>query len=98
MYLREDATLAPFNRRFHVLNPMQVGKFHDTWQCDLPKEYDYDFVSLLTVTPRFGRINKEAYMENTVIKSKPHTGIVSSLFVNLVKEKAAIHECCSSKW
>ena len=30
-FLREDATLAPFNRKIHVLNPKQVKKFHDTY-------------------------------------------------------------------
>lgn len=30
-FLREDATLAQFNRKFHVLNPKQVKKFHDTY-------------------------------------------------------------------
>ena len=38
-FLREDATLAPFNRKIHVLNPKQVKKFHDTYN-DLPKN-DY---------------------------------------------------------
>ena len=35
-FLREDATLALFNRKIHVLNPKQVKKFHDTYN-DLPK-------------------------------------------------------------
>ena len=29
-FLREDATLAPFDRKIHVLNPKQVKKFKDT--------------------------------------------------------------------
>ena len=36
-FLREDATLAPFNRKIHVLNPKQVKKFHDTYN-NLPKK------------------------------------------------------------
>lgn len=38
-FLREDITLAPFNRKMHVLNPRQVKKFHDAYN-DLPKN-DY---------------------------------------------------------
>ena len=30
-FLREDVTLAPFNRKIHVLNPKQVKKFHDSY-------------------------------------------------------------------
>ena len=35
-FLREDATLASFNRKIHILNPKQVKKFHDSYN-DLPK-------------------------------------------------------------
>ena len=40
-FLREDATLAPFNRKIHVLNPKQVKKFHDTYN-DLPIAIKHD--------------------------------------------------------
>ena len=30
-YLREDATLVPYGRKIHVLNPKQVKKFKDTY-------------------------------------------------------------------
>ena len=35
-FLREDATLAPFNRKIFVLNPKQVNKFKESYN-DLPK-------------------------------------------------------------
>lgn len=38
-FLREDASLAPFNRKIHVLNPKQVKKFKEAYN-DLPKN-DY---------------------------------------------------------
>ena len=59
-FLREDATLAPFNRKIHVLNPKQVKKFKDLYN-DLPKN---DFVDAFVIADclRFGRINKEVYM------------------------------------
>ena len=59
-FLREDATLAPFNRKIHVLNPKQVKKFHDTYN-DLPKN-DYVDSFVIADCLRFGRINKEVYM------------------------------------
>ena len=36
-FLREDASLASFNRKIHVLNPKQVNKFKESYN-DLPKE------------------------------------------------------------
>lgn len=56
-FLREDATLAPFNRKIHVLNPKQVKKFHDAYN-DLPKN-DYVDSFVIADCLRFGRINKE---------------------------------------
>lgn len=35
-FLREDAILAPYNRKIHVLNPRQVKKFKEAYN-DLPK-------------------------------------------------------------
>lgn len=35
-FLREDGSLAKFNRKIHVLNPKQVKKFKDAYP-DLPK-------------------------------------------------------------
>ena len=55
-FLREDASLASFNRKIHVLNPKQVNKFKESYN-DLPKndwidsfvmaEHDMKFVKKL---------------------------------------------------
>ena len=67
-FLREDATLASFNRKIHVLNPKQVKKFHDAYN-DLPKN-DYVDSYVIADCLRFGRINKEVYILET-IATKP---------------------------
>ena len=59
-FLREDATLASFNRKIHVLNPKQVKKFKDAYN-DLPKN-DYVDSFVIADCLRFGRINKEVYL------------------------------------
>ena len=40
-FLREDATLLPFNRKIFVLNPKQVNKFKEAYN-DLPKNDSVD--------------------------------------------------------
>ena len=73
-FLREDATLAPFNRKIHVLNPKQVKKFHDAYN-------DLDCL-------RFGRINKEVYMGDYRYKALQNLTRARFFAVqNLVKEK-----------
>ena len=59
-FLKENASLASFNRKIHVLNPKQVKKFKETYN-DLPKN---DYVDAFAIADRlrFGRINKETYM------------------------------------
>lgn len=59
-FLREDVSLASFNRKIHVLNPKQVNKFKESYN-DLPKN---DWVDSFVIADclRFGRINKEVYM------------------------------------
>ena len=59
-FLREDATLVPFNKKIHVLNPKQVSKFKEAYN-DLPKN---DWVDAFVIADclRFGRINKEVYL------------------------------------
>ena len=59
-FLREDASLASFNRKIHVLNPKQVNKFKESYN-DLPKN---DWVDSFVIADclRFGRINKEVYI------------------------------------
>ena len=66
-FLKESAELAKFNRSIHVLNPKQVKKFKDTYN-DLPKN---DFMDSFIIADclRFGRINKEVYMDDPRFKA-----------------------------
>ena len=61
-FLREDATLASFESKIHVLNPKQVKKFKVAYN-DPPKN---DWVDSFVIADclRFGRINKEVYIGN----------------------------------
>ena len=61
-FLKEDASLVPFNRKIHVLNPKQVNKFKESYN-DLPKN-DYVDAFVIADCLRFGRINKEVYIED----------------------------------
>ena len=61
-FLKEDASLVPFNRKIHVLNPKQVNKFKGSYN-DLPKN-DYVDAFVIADCLRFGRINKEVYIED----------------------------------
>ena len=61
-FLREDGTLNPFNKRIHVLNPKQVCRFHQAYN-DLPKN-DYMDSFVIADCLRFGRINKEIYLDD----------------------------------
>jgi len=68
-FLLEDATLAPFNRKIHVLSPKQVKKFHNAYN-DLPKnDYVYSFV--IADRLRFGTTS------NTKRSTGTHTNIHS---------------------
>ena len=60
-FLKENAELAKFHRSIHVLNPKQVKKFKDTYN-DLQKN-DYIDSFVIADCLRFGRINKEVYMD-----------------------------------
>ena len=85
-FLREDATLVPFNKKIHVLNPKQVKKFHDSYN-DLPKN---DYVDSLVIADclRFGRINKEVYMSDYRYKALQNLTRARYYAVqNLIKEK-----------
>ena len=85
-FLREDATLAPFNRKIHVLNPKQVKKFKDAYN-DLPKN-DYVDAFVIADCLRFGRINKEVYMGDYRYKALQNLTRARYFAVcNLVKEK-----------
>ncbi len=61
-FLRENGSLAPYHRRIHVLNPKQVNKFKESYN-DLPKN-DYIDSFVIADCLRFGRINKEVYLED----------------------------------
>ena len=87
-FLREDATLAPFNRKIHVLNPKQVKKFHDTYN-DLPKNDYVDSFVIADCSYVSVESTKRYIWENTVIKlSKTSHGHVSSLFRILSKKSS----------
>lgn len=60
--LREDGSLGRFGRKIHVLNPKQVKKFKEAYS-DLPKN---DFVDAFVIADhlRFGRTNREVYMDD----------------------------------
>ncbi len=85
-FLREDATLACFDRKIHVLNPKQVKKFKDSYN-DLPKN-DYIDSFVIADCLRFGRINKEVYMEDYHYKALQNlTRARYYAVTNLIKEK-----------
>ena len=85
-FLREDATLVPFNKKIHVLNPKQVKKFHDSYN-DLPKN-DYVDSFVIADCLRFGRINKEVYMSDYRYKALQNLTRARYYTVqDLIKEK-----------
>ena len=85
-FLREDATLVPFNKKIHVLNPKQVKRFHDSYN-DLPKN-DYVDSFVIADCLRFGRINKEVYMIDYRYKALQNLTRARYYAVqNLIKEK-----------
>ena len=85
-FLREDATLAAFNRKIHVLNPKQVSKFKEAYN-DLPKN-DYVDAFVIADCLRFGRINKEVYFGDYRFKALQNLTRARYFAVgNLVKEK-----------
>ena len=85
-FLREDASLVPFNSKIHVLNPKQVNKFKESYN-DLPKN-DYVDAFVIADCLRFGRINKEVYTEDYhYLALKNLTRARYYTVCNLVKEK-----------
>ena len=85
-FLREDATLAPFHRKIHVLNPRQVNKFKEAYN-DLPKNDSVDSCVIADCL-RFGRINKEVYIGDYRYKALQNLTRARYFAVcNLVKEK-----------
>ena len=85
-FLREDATLLPFNRKIFVLNPKQVNKFKEAYN-DLPKNDSVDSFVIADCL-RFGRINKEVYIGDYRYKALQNLTRARYFAVcNLVKEK-----------
>ena len=85
-FLREDATLLPFNRKIFVLNPKQVNKFKEAYN-DLPKNDSVD-AFVIADCLRFGRINKEVYIGDYRYKALQNLTRARYFAVcNLVKEK-----------
>ncbi|QAT44113.1 IS110 family transposase [Aminipila luticellarii] len=85
-FLREDASLASFHRKIHVLNPKQVKKFKDAYN-DLPKN-DYVDSFVIADCLRFGRINKEVYVGDYHYKALQNLTRARYFAVcNLTKEK-----------
>lgn len=85
-FLREDGKLAGYNRKIHVLNPKQVKKFKDSYS-DLPKN-DYVDSYIIADALRFGRINKEVYLDDYRYEALRHLTRARFFVVqNLTKEK-----------
>lgn len=85
-FLKEDATLASFDRKIHVLNPKQVNRFKESYN-DLPKN-DYIDAFVIADCLRFGRINKEVYMDDYRYKALQNLTRARYFAVtNLTKEK-----------
>ena len=63
-FLREGGSLAPYNKKSHVLYPKQVNKYKLSYN-NLPMNgYVDSFV--IADCLRFGRINKEIYLETSL--------------------------------
>ena len=85
-FLREDAALARFNSKIHVLNLKQVSKFKEAYN-DLPKN---DFIDSFVIADclRFGKINKEVYIGDYRYKALQNLTRARYFAVsNLIKEK-----------
>ena len=85
-FLREDFSLSTFGKKIHVLNAKQVDKFKESYP-DLPKTDDVDAFVVADYL-RFGRINKEVYMDD--YRYKALQNLTRSRFHavhNLTKEK-----------
>ena len=96
-FLREAGSLAAYNRKIHVLNPKQVNAFKDIYN-DLPKN-DYIDAFIIADCLRFGRINKEVYLEDyRYIALKNLTRARFVTVKNLVKEKQRFMDVLFKKY
>jgi transposase len=85
-FLKEDASLAPFNRKVYTLNPKQVKRFKDSYS-DLPKNDPVD-AFVIADALRFGRINNEVYTQDCRFKAlRVLTRARFTAVENLTKEK-----------
>lgn len=80
--LREDGRLGRFERKIHVLNPKQVSKFKEAYP-DLPKNDSVD-AFVIADHLRFGRVNREVYMDDYRYKAlqtltRARFGVVQAL-------------------
>lgn len=96
-FLRESGSLASCNRKIHVLNPKQVSKFKESYN-DLPKN-DYIDAFIIADCLRFGRINKEVYLEDyRYIALKNLTRARFVTVKNLVREKQRFMDVLFKKY
>ena len=85
-FLRESGSLGRFERSLHMLNPKQVKKFRDAYS-DIPKN-DYVDSYVIADHLRFGRINKEVYMDDYKYQAlKMYTRARHQLVQELTREK-----------
>ena len=96
-FLNEDASLVPYNRKIHVLNPKQVSKFKEAYN-DLPKNDSIDSFVIADCL-RFGRINKEAYLDDYRYKALQNLTRARFFAVqNLTREKQRLMNVLFKKY
>ena len=96
-FLREDGSLTPYNRKIHVLNPKQVSKFKESYN-DLPKN-DYVDSFIIADCLRFGRINKEVYLDDYHYKALQNLTRARFFTVqNLTREKQRLMNVLFKKY
>lgn len=84
-FLKQDAVVNSFDSHIHVLNAKQVNAFKKAYP-DLPKTDDID-AWVIAEHLRFGRINKEVYMDEKIIALKKLTRARYYCARNLTREK-----------
>jgi len=84
-FLKQNTAICRFNTKIHVLNPTQVNKFK-MFYPDLPKTDDID-AWIIAEHLRFGRINKEVYMDDNYKALQKLTRARFHTVQNLSREK-----------
>jgi len=84
-FLKQDTVVNSFKTKIHVLNPTQVNKFKLMYP-DLPKTDDID-AWVIAEHLRFGRINKEVYMDDKYKALQKLTRARFHTVQNLAREK-----------